>query len=72
MKSNKAGFLPAFAFIKENNMNWLKNRLMERTSWDGGVLIAVGVVALMFQGLIGWAAYGAIAYGIFTLVKSED
>ena len=53
-------------------MNWLKNRLMERTSWDGGVLIAVGVVALMFQGLVGWAAYGAIAYCIFTLIKSED
>ena len=53
-------------------MNWLKNRLMERTSWDGGVLIAFGVVTLMFQGLVGWAAYGAIAYGIFTLVKSED
>jgi hypothetical protein len=26
----------------------------------------------MFQGLVGWAAYGAIAYGIFTLIKSED
>ena len=53
-------------------MNCLKSRLKERTSWDGGALIAVGVIALLFQGLIGWAAYGAIAYGIFTLVKSED
>ena len=53
-------------------MNLVKRLIGERTSWDGGVLIAVGVVALMFQGLVGWAAYGAIAYGIFTLVKSED
>ena len=64
--------MPAFTFLNEKTMNWLKNRFTERTSLDGGVLIAVGVVALMFQGLIGWAAYGAIAYGIFTLVKSED
>ena len=25
-------------------VNWIKDRIVERTSWDGGVLIAVGVV----------------------------
>ena len=26
--------------------NWIKNRLDERTSWDGAALIAVGVIVL--------------------------
>jgi len=25
-------------------VDWIKNRVMERTSWDGGALIAVGLV----------------------------
>jgi len=52
-------------------INWIKNRLKERTSWDGGALVAVGVIALMFQGLLVWAAYAAIAYGAWTIFKSE-
>ena len=51
--------------------DWVKDRLEERTTWDGAVLIAVGVIALMFSGLVNWAAYAAILYGIWTLVKSE-
>ena len=27
-------------------VNWIKGRVMERTSWDGGALIAVGLVVL--------------------------
>jgi hypothetical protein len=27
--------------------NWIKNRLDERTSWDGAALIAVGVIILI-------------------------
>ena len=26
-------------------INWIKDRLAERTSWDGGALIAMGVIA---------------------------
>ena len=52
-------------------VNWIKSRLAERTSWDGAALIAVGVIALMFDGLITWAAYAAIAYGAWTIWKSE-
>jgi hypothetical protein len=53
-------------------MDFIKDRLAERTSWDGGVLIAVGVIALLFKGLITWAAWGAILYGAWTLYKKED
>ena len=35
------------------------------------MLIAVGLVGLLFQGLVTWAAYIAIAYGVWTLGKSE-
>tara|TARA_Y100000034_G_scaffold120013_1_gene162391 strand:+ start:150 stop:308 length:159 start_codon:yes stop_codon:yes gene_type:complete len=52
-------------------MNWLKDRLKERTSLDGGVLIAVGLVCVLFAPLIKWAAYAAIAYGAWTLLKGE-
>lgn len=51
--------------------NWVKARFAERTSWDGGVLIAAGVSFLLFQNVAVLAAYAAIAYGAWTLWKSE-
>ena len=51
-------------------IEWIKNRLSERTSLDGGALIAIGVIALMFDGLLTWAAYNP-GYGAWTLLKSE-
>ena len=55
----------------EDATEWVKDRVQERTTWDGVLLIAVGLVGLLFQGLVTWAAYIAIAYGVWTLVKSE-
>ena len=55
----------------EDATEWVKDRVQERTTWDGLMLIAVGLVGLLFQGLVTWAAYIAIAYGVWTLVKSE-
>lgn len=42
---------------------------MERTSWDGAALIATGVVMILMP--IDLVAYGAIAWGVITLLKSE-
>lgn len=57
---------------KENNMiSWIKGRLKERTSLDGGALIAVGLVVLFLGPFATWAAYVAIAYGAWTMWKSE-
>jgi hypothetical protein len=50
-------------------MNWIKERLTERTTLDGAVLIAAGAAFIVLGPLAKIAAYGAIAYGIFTLVK---
>ena len=50
-------------------MNWLKNRLVERTTLDGVVLIVTGVAMLLVP--VDLIAYGAIAYGAWTIWKSE-
>ena len=52
-------------------MNWLKNRLTERTSLDGAMLIGVGLVIILAGPFAKLAAYAAIAYGAFTLLKGE-
>lgn len=51
--------------------DWIKERLVERTTIDGAMLIAVGVVVLLMGPLAKWAAYAAIIYGAWTLWKSE-
>jgi hypothetical protein len=51
--------------------NWIKKRLDERTSLDGAVLIAVGLVILIAGPFAKLAAYAAIAYGAWTIWKAE-
>lgn len=51
--------------------NWIKDRLDERTSWDGAALVAVGVIVLIAGPFAKLAAYAAIAYGAWTIWKSE-
>ena len=51
-------------------MDFIKARLKERTSWDGGVLVAGGIVMILIPtSLIG---QGMIAYGGWTIWKKED
>lgn len=50
---------------------WVSNRIKERTTYDGVVLIVAGVCFVMFQPLATIAAYAAIVYGAYTLIKSE-
>ena len=52
-------------------MEYKKKIIGERTSLDGTVLIAVGVVCVLFAPLVKWAAYAAIAYGAWTLLMKE-
>ena len=52
-------------------MSWVKARIGERTSWDGGAMIAVGLVVLFLGPFAKYAAMGAIAWGVLTLLKSE-
>ena len=50
---------------------WIAERIRERTSWDGIVLIAAGVVYLVFKPIASIVAYAAIAYGAWTVWKKE-
>ena len=50
---------------------WVQARIGERTSWDGGVCIALGLMILFMAPLAKIAAGIAIAYGAWTMWKSE-
>lgn len=52
-------------------MNLIKARIGERTTWDGGVLIAMGLIAFFATGFIKIAAVAAIAYGVWTIWRAE-
>lgn len=56
---------------EEMIQKWVSNRIKERTTYDGVVLIVAGVCFVMFQPLATIAAYAAIVYGAYTLIKSE-
>jgi len=51
--------------------DWVLTRWAERTSWDGTILIAVGVVGLLASPLVKLASWVAIGYGAWTLWKKE-
>lgn len=50
-------------------MNWLKNRLSERTTLDGVALIATGIAMIIVP--MDLIAYAAIFYGAWTIWKAE-
>ena len=50
-------------------MSWLKNRLKERKTLDGVVLVASGVAMILVP--VNLIAYAMIAYGGWTIWKSE-
>ena len=52
-------------------MDFLKKLVTERTSWDGWMIIGVGVAVLILGPLAKWAAWAGIIYGAWTLFKSE-
>ena len=52
-------------------VKWVKDRTDERTSWDGTVLILLGIVILIAGPFAKLAAWGAIGYGAWTLWKRE-
>ena len=51
--------------------NWIIKRIKERTSLDGAVLIALGLMILFLAPLAKIAAGLAIAYGVWTIWKAE-
>lgn len=67
--------------MPENNNNtsilhavidWLQERMKERTSWDGLTIIVISVLALVASPLIRYAAWLGLAYGFWTLWKKGN
>jgi len=52
-------------------ISWVKNRISERTTWDGGALIALGLLVLFLTPLAKIAAGLAIIYGAWTIWKAD-
>ena len=52
--------------------DWIMARLAERTSWDGGVVVAVSILALIASPLIKWAAWAGLLYGAWTIWKAKS
>ena len=57
--------------ILKNGMEWLKDRVSERTSWDGAVIIVVCGLVLFTGGLAKLLAIGGLCYGIWTCYEAE-
>tara|TARA_R110002074_G_scaffold85623_5_gene189360 strand:- start:760 stop:921 length:162 start_codon:yes stop_codon:yes gene_type:complete len=53
-------------------MDYIKKLIKERTSLDGVALIAICGSVILFGGLAKLAAWVGLAYGIYTLVKTES
>jgi hypothetical protein len=53
-------------------VEYIKNRIKERTSWDGGIIIAGSLSIILFGGLVKIAAWVGLAYGIWTILQKED
>ena len=52
-------------------INWMKGRLTERTSLDGAVLIGTALAVLLAAPLLDVAAWIALVYGIWSVIKEE-
>ena len=69
MKRNILVLMSATTIGGDITMSWLKSRLKERTTLDGVVLVASGVAMIMVP--VNLIAYAMIAYGAWTIWKSE-
>ena len=50
---------------------WIKQRLAERSTVDGVLMVAAGAAIIVFSPLTKLIAYGAIAYGAWTIWRQE-
>jgi hypothetical protein len=50
---------------------WIDKRLTERSTIDGAVFVAAGVAVIVFSPFAKLIAYGAIAYGVYTIWRQD-
>ena len=67
-----AGWGDDESILKENNqMEWLKGRVKEMSSWSGASLIVLGAFIVLGGPFIKLLAWAAIIWGIISIVKKE-
>ena len=59
-------------YMLDTAKDWVMDRVGERTSLDGVSLIVICGSVVLFGGIAKLLAWAGLAYGIYTLVKSED
>ena len=52
-------------------MNWITNRVKEMSSWSGASLIALGMLIVLGGPFVKIAAYAAIAWGAWSIIKKD-
>ncbi len=52
-------------------LDYIKDRLSERTSCDGVTIIGVSLLIIVAAPIVKLLAWPALAYGIWTLAKPE-
>ena len=52
-------------------VDWVKDRVSERTSWDGAVIMLVCLVVLLTGGLAKILAFAGLLYAAWTCYKAE-
>lgn len=50
---------------------WIKNRLEERSTMDGALMLVAGAAIILFSPLTKLIAYIAIAYGAWTIWRKD-
>mgnify|MGYP000844573856 FL=1 len=50
---------------------WIKERINERSTRDGAVLVGAGIAFLIFKPIASLVAYAAIVYGSWTIWNRE-
>ena len=65
-----AGWGDDESILKENNqMEWLKGRVKEISTWSGASLIALGLLIVLGGPFVNILAWAAIVWGIISIVK---
>ncbi len=52
-------------------IDWLQDRMRERTSWDGLTIIVISILALVATPIIRYVAWFGLAYGVWTFWKVD-
>lgn len=50
---------------------WIESRLQERSTVDGILMVAAGAAIIVFSPIAKIIAYGAIAYGAYTIWRQD-